>query len=79
MTLTQADRNPVEIALKGCPICGSAPRGCDYVGDEDGGYWAIECVAPGVHHFAGVHGDTKAGTIAEWNTRQALLENNHGE
>ncbi|MEA3033523.1 MAG: Restriction alleviation protein Lar, partial [Sphingomonadales bacterium] len=56
-------------ALEPCPFCGKAPRGPDFQGDEDGGYWFVECPDSGQLHFAGVHGDSEEETVREWNTR----------
>lgn len=56
-------------ALKPCPFCGEPPLS-RWFGDEDGGYWSVECVNKSARwHFAGSHGDDQATTEADWNAR----------
>jgi len=59
-------------AMVPCPFCGEQPTS-RFVGDDDGGYWAVEC-----HHknnfadpsvFIGVHGDDQQPAEEAWNKR----------
>lgn len=59
--------------LKECPFCGCWPH-VGYVGDEDGGYWEVQCPtctgSTSIYgRFAGVHSDDKDQAIKAWNKR----------
>lgn len=59
--------------LKSCPFCGCWPT-AGYVGDADGGYWAIECpkcngTTNADGRFVGVHSDSREAARAAWNKR----------
>ncbi|RWN11777.1 hypothetical protein [Mesorhizobium sp.] len=56
--------------LQACPFCGKLPKS-KFFGDEDGGYWAVECYHQDSSHttFCGVHGDDQATAEAAWNNR----------
>ena len=58
--------------LKPCPFCGDAPDSL-FVGNDDGGYWSIQCRtcngAGEAGRFAGVHADSQQLAEAAWNHR----------
>lgn len=59
------------IAILPCPFCGEPPASA-FVGDDDGGYWAIECakcMKTGGGRFIGCHCDDETSAVAAWNTR----------
>lgn len=39
------------------------------VGDDDGGYYAIECAKCGDGRFCGVHSDSREESVEAWNRR----------
>jgi phage/plasmid primase-like uncharacterized protein len=57
-----------------CPFCGLEPRH-GYKGDDDGGYWFIECPqcsGGDGHPFCGVHADSGEQARAIWNRRPPI-------
>ena len=54
-----------------CPLCADRPVGPTFVGDDDGGYFYVECPNNGTGdgHFCGVHGDSAEQAVSVWNTR----------
>lgn len=53
-----------------CPFCASKPSST-YIGDHDGGYWAVWCETcnGGESAFIGVHLNTQEEAESIWNTR----------
>lgn len=77
-----APSSTISEGLRPCPFCGGEAHlryvgeSTDETGEVDGGYHDVGCKTCNggnrendVYRFIGVHGDTKAETIAAWNRR----------